>query len=183
MVHGVGGFLDGHPAGLDLLFGGAAKGQAGGQQPAGGEGGVQVAAFLAAPDELKHPAQDWSVPTGILFGADRGQVPDKGVAGGHLPPGVEQPDQRDGGGSLIEPSAVERRREFHGGPLEDRVEQRLAGREVGVDGLPANPCAPGDVFDAGPRVLVQDLGGGLQDRGDAVPGVGALPPTPSLRLR
>src|SRR5215468_11609606 len=57
VVHGVGGFLGGHPAGLDLFFGGAAKGQAGGQQPAGGQGGVQVAAFLAAPDELQHPAE------------------------------------------------------------------------------------------------------------------------------
>src|SRR5262249_53738527 len=79
VVHGVGGFLGGHPAGLDLFFGGAAKGQAGGQQPAGGQGGVQVAAFLAAPDELQHPAEDEGVPAGILLRGDRGQMPHEGV--------------------------------------------------------------------------------------------------------
>src|SRR5262249_810677 len=54
VVHGVGGFLGGHPAGLDLFFGGAAKGQAGGQQPAGGQGGRQGRPVLAPPDELPH---------------------------------------------------------------------------------------------------------------------------------
>jgi hypothetical protein len=54
---------------------------------------------------------------------------------------------------------------------------------VGVDGLPADPGGPGDLFDAGPGVGVQGLGGGLQDRGDAVPGVGPLLPAPGLRLR
>lgn len=31
LVHGVGGFVDGHLPGFDLIFGGAAEGQAGGQ--------------------------------------------------------------------------------------------------------------------------------------------------------
>ena len=117
--------------------GGAAKGQAGGQQPAGEQGGVQVAAFLAAPDEFYHPVEDWGVSAGILFRADPGQVPVERVAGGHLPPGVEQPDQRDSGRQAVKPGGVERRRGLRGGPLDDRVEQRLAAREVGVDGLPA----------------------------------------------
>src|SRR5262249_44688298 len=97
VVHGVDGVLGGHSAGLYLLLGGAPDGQAGTQQPAGGQGSVQVAAFLAAPDELKQPAEDRSVPGGILFLADRGQMPDKWVARSHLPPRVEQPDQRCGG--------------------------------------------------------------------------------------
>jgi len=180
VVHGVGGFLGGHPAGLDLLFGGAAKGQARGQQPAGGQGGVQVAAFLAAPDELQHPAEDRGVPAGILLRADRRKVPHERVPGGHLPSGVKQPDQRDSGRSLVEPGGVERSGDLRCGPFDDRVEQRLAGREVGVDGLPADPGRPGDVFDAGPGVGVQGLGGGLQDRGDAAPGVGPLPSAPGL---
>ena len=121
------------------------------------------------------------MPAGVLLRADGGQVPEEWVAGGHLPPGVEQPDQRDGGGSLVEPGGVERRGDLRGGPFDDRVEQRLAGREVGVDGLPADPGGPGDVFDAGPGVGVQGLGGSLQDRGNAVPGLGPLPPAPGLR--
>ena len=183
MVHGVGGFLDGHPAGLDFLAGGAAEGQAGGQQPAGRQGGIEVAAFLAALDELEHPVEDWSVPAGVLLQADRGQVPCERVSGGYLPSGVEQPDQRDGGGSFVEPGGVEGRSEFCGGPFHDGAEQRLAGREVRVNGLPADPSGPGDVFDAGLGVGVQGVGGGLQDRGDAVPGFGSLPPSPGLRLR
>ena len=54
---------------------------------------------------------------------------------------------------------------------------------MGVDGLPADPGGAGDVLDAGTGVGVQGLGGGLQDRGDAVPGIGSLPPAPGLRLR
>jgi len=133
------------------------------------------------PGKLEHPAEDRGVPAGILLRADRGQVPRERVAGGHLPPGVEQPDQRDGGGSLVEPGGVERRGELCDGSFHDRVEQCLAGREVGVDGLPADPGGPGDVFDAGPGVGVQGLGGSLQDRGNAVPGLGPLPPAPGLR--
>lgn len=123
------------------------------------------------------------MPAGVLLRADRGQVPHERVAGGYLPPGVEQPDQRDGGGSLVEPGGVEGRRDLRGSPLDDRVEQRLAGRKMGVDGLPADPGGPGDVFDAGPVVLAQRLGCGLQDRGDAVPGLGSLPSAPGLRPR
>jgi len=166
-----------------LSSSGAAKGQAAGQQPARGQGGVQVAAVLAPPDELKQPAEDRGVPTGVLLRADGGQVPHERVACGHLPPGVEQPDQRDGGGSLVEPGGIERRSELRRGPFHDGAEQRLAGREVGVNGLPADPSGPGDVFDAGLGVGVQGVGGGLQDRGDAVPGFGSLPPSPGLRLR
>ena len=123
------------------------------------------------------------MPAGILLGADRRQVPDKGVTGGHLPPGLEQPDQRDSGGSLVQPGCVERGGEFRGGLFDDRAEQCFARREVRVDGLPADSGGPGDVFNAGPGVLGQGLGCGLQDRGNAVPGVGPLPPAPGLRLR
>ena len=123
------------------------------------------------------------MPAGILLRADRGQVPHERVAGGHLPPGVEQPDQRGSGGSLVEPGGVERRGELRGGLFDDRAEQRLARREVCVDGLPADSGGPGDVFNAGPGVLGQGLGCGLQDRGNAVPGVGPLPSAPGLRLR
>jgi hypothetical protein len=54
---------------------------------------------------------------------------------------------------------------------------------VGVDGLPADAGRAGDVFDAGAGVGVQGFGGGLQDRGDALAGVGPLPSAPGLRLR
>jgi hypothetical protein len=53
---------------------------------------------------------------------------------------------------------------------------------VGVDGLAADPGGRGNVLHAGPGVRVQGLGGGLQDRGDAVPGVGPLPSAPGLRV-
>ena len=55
--HRLGGFLDGHPPGLDRFTGGPAQREAGGQQP-GGQGGVDVAAVLAALDELEHPLED-----------------------------------------------------------------------------------------------------------------------------
>jgi hypothetical protein len=54
---------------------------------------------------------------------------------------------------------------------------------MGVNGLPADPGGAGDVFDAGTGVRVQGVGGGLQDRGDALAGVGPLPSSPGLRLR
>ena len=122
------------------------------------------------------------MPAGILPPADRGQVPDQWVTGGHLPPGVEQTDQCDSGWQVFQSGAVERGGDLCGDPLDDGVEQRFASREVGVDGLPADTGGPGDVFDAGPGVLVQDLGCGLQDRSDAVPGFGPLPSAPGLRL-
>jgi len=109
-------------------------------------------------------------------------VPDQWVTGGHLPPGVEQTDQCDSGWQVFQSGAVERGGDLCGGPLDDGVEQRFAGREVGVDGLPADTGGPGDVFDAGPGVLVQGLGCGLQDRSDAVPGFGPLPSAAGLRL-
>ncbi len=62
MVHGAAGFLDGHPPGLDLVFGGAAQGQAGGEQPGGRERAGEVAAVLAALDDLEQPVQDRAVP-------------------------------------------------------------------------------------------------------------------------
>jgi len=182
-VHGIGGVLDGHPPGFHLFLGGPAQGQAGGQQPAGGEGGVEFAALLRAADQFEHPAEDRGVAAGVLFGADSGKVPDERVTGGHLPPGLQQPDQCHRGRQVFQPGSVEGRGHLRGGLLDDRVEQRLAGGEVGVDGLPADPGGAGDVFDAGTGVGVQGLGGGLQDRGDALPGVGPLPPAPGLRLR
>jgi hypothetical protein len=54
---------------------------------------------------------------------------------------------------------------------------------VGVDGLPADAGRAGDVLDAGPGVRVQRLGGGAQDRGDALAGVGPLPSAPGRQLR
>ncbi len=178
-----GRFLDGHLPGLDFLFGGASEYQAGGEQPFGAQRCVEVAAFLAAPDELQHPAEHRSVPTSVLGRVGRGQVPEERVAGGGLPASVEQPHQRDGGRQLVEPGGVEGRGDLGGGVLDDGVEERLAGGEMGVDGLAADPGGPRDVLDAGPRVRVKGPGRGLQDRGDAVPGVGPLPPAPDLRLR
>lgn len=183
MVHGVGGVFDGHPPGFHLVLGGAAEGQAGGQQPAGGQGGIEVAAFLSLPDQLKHSVEDRGVAAGILLPAHCRKVPDEPVAGGRPPPGLQQSGQRHRWRQVIEPGGVEGRGHLRGGPLDDRVEQRFAGREVGVDGLSADPGGAGDVFDAGTRVRVQGLDGGRQDRGDALPGVGPLPPAPGLRLR
>ena len=100
VVHGVAGVFDGHPPGFHLLFRGAAEGQAGGQQPAGRQGGVEIATFLPSPDQLEHPVEDWGVPAGILLGAYCRQMPDEGVAGGDLPAGVEQPDQWGSRGAL-----------------------------------------------------------------------------------
>ena len=82
-----------------------AEGQAGGQQPAGRQGAVEVAAFLPAPDDLEQPVEDRAVPAGVLVRADRGQVPEERVAGGHLPAGVQQPDQRPAGGASSSPAA------------------------------------------------------------------------------
>jgi hypothetical protein len=182
VVHSVAGIFDGHPPRFDLLFGGAAEGQAGGQQPAGRQGAVKVAAFLPAPDELEHPVENRGVPAGILLGAYCWQVPDEGVAGGHLPARLDQPDQRGSGGQVVQPGGVEGRRHLRGGVLDDGIEQRLPGWEVGIDGLPADPGGPGDVLHAGAGIRVQGLGGRLQDRGDALPGVGPLPSAPGLRL-
>jgi hypothetical protein len=53
---------------------------------------------------------------------------------------------------------------------------------VGVDGLACDAGGAGDVLDAGTGVGVQGFGGGLQDRGDALAGVGPLPSAPGLRL-
>ena len=183
MVHGAGGILDGHPPGLDFFFSGAAERQAGGQQPAGGQGGVKVTGFLPAADQRKHSVDDRRVAAGILLLAHPGKMPGERVAGGHLPAGLQQPDQRGSGRQVIEPGGVEGGGHLGGCLLDDRAEQRLAGWEVGVDGLPADPGGAGDVLDAGTGVGVQGLGGGLQDRGDAVPGIGSLPPAPGLRLR
>lgn len=77
-MHDCGGFLDGHPPGFHLLLGGAAEGQAGGQQPPGREVGVEVAVFLPAPDEFEHPAEDRGVPAGILLGLTVGRYQIKG---------------------------------------------------------------------------------------------------------
>lgn len=110
-------------------------------------------------------------------------MPGQRVAGGRLPPGLQQPDQRRGGWQVIEPGGVEGRGDLRTGPFDDGVEQRLAGGEMGVDGLPADTGGAGNVFDTGTGVRVQRLGGGLQDRGDALAGIGPLPSAPSRRLR
>ena len=148
----------------------------------GRQGAVEVAGVLAAPDDLEQPVQDRAVPGGVLVRADRRQVPQERIPRRHLPPGIQQPDQRHGRRYLAEPGSVERGRHLGRGPLDDRVQQRLAGREVGVDGLPADPGGPGDVVHARVRPCPQRLGRGAQDRGDALPGVGSLPPAPGLRL-
>jgi hypothetical protein len=57
---------------------------------------VEVTALLSAPDELEHPVQGRRVPAGVLFRRDRGQVPDERIAGGHLPPGLQQVEEPGG---------------------------------------------------------------------------------------
>jgi len=57
-MHRLGGFLDGHPPGPDRFADGPAQREADGQQPGGRQGGVDVAAVLAALDELEHPLED-----------------------------------------------------------------------------------------------------------------------------
>jgi hypothetical protein len=182
-VHGVAGFVDRHPAGFDFLFGGPAESQAGGQQPAGWQGGVEFAAFLSALDQLEQAAEDRRVAAGILLRANGGQVPGERVAGGCLPPSLQQPDQRGGRWQVIGPGGVEGRGHLRGGSFDDGVEQCLTGWEVGVDGLPADAGRAGDVFDAGTGIRIQGLGGSLQNRGDALAGVRPLPSAPGLRLR
>jgi hypothetical protein len=183
VVHGVAGLVDRHPSGLDFVLGGPAESQGRGQQPGGRKGAVEVASFLAASDDLEQPVQDRAVPGGVLVRADGRQVPQERVPRRHLPPGVEQPDQRHGRRYPVEPGSVEGGRHLGCSPLDDRVQQRLAGREVGVDGLAADPGGPCDVIHARVRPRPQRLGRGAQDRGDAVPGVGSLPPAPGLWLR
>jgi hypothetical protein len=182
-VHSASGFVDGHPAGFHFFLGGPAEGKAGRQQPAWGDGGVQITAFLSALDQVEQTADDRRVAAGILLRSDRGQVPRDGVSGGRLPSRLQKPDQRDRRRQVVEPGGVEGRGDLGGGSLDDGVEQRLAGGEVGVDGLPCDAGGAGDVLDAGTGVGVQGLGRGLQDRGDALAGVRPLPSPPGLRLR
>ncbi|HUY50031.1 MAG TPA: hypothetical protein VMV92_30690 [Streptosporangiaceae bacterium] len=54
-MHSAGGAFGGHPPGFDFVFGSAPEGQAGGEEPAGRETAVEVAAFLSAPDDLMQP--------------------------------------------------------------------------------------------------------------------------------
>src|ERR1022692_864385 len=183
-VHGTGGIFDGHPPGFDLVFGSTADGHAGSNEPGGRDTAVEVAAFLPALDDLMQPFHARAVPVEVFVGADRGHIfPEERVAGAHLPAGVEQPDQRLGRRCLLEPGRLERRRHLGCGLLDDGVQQRLAGGEVGVDGLPADPGSPGDVLDARLWLRAQDFGGRLQDRGDVLLGIRPPTPAPGLRFR
>jgi hypothetical protein len=128
VVHGVAGLVGHHPPGLDFVLGGPAEGEGRGQQPGGRQGAVEVAGALAAPEDLEQPVQDRAVPGGVLVRADRRQVPQERIPRRHLPPGIQQPDQRNGRRYLAEPGSVERGRHLGRGPLDDQ--QCLAGREV-----------------------------------------------------
>ena len=123
------------------------------------------------------------MPVAVLARADWGQVPQERVPGGHPPARVQQSGQRDGWRHLVEPGCLERRGYLCGGPLGDRLNESFPGREVGVDGLPGDPGGPGDVLDAGRGIGVQGFRSGPQDRGDALLGVGPLPPAPGCRGR
>jgi hypothetical protein len=181
-MHGAGSFVDAHPARFDFVLGGPAKSQAGCQQPTGRQCGIEVTGFLPALDQVEQTADDRRVAARVLLRGDSGQVPSERVTGSRLPSGLQQPDERGGRRQVIEPGGVEGRGHLRGGSLDDGVEKRLPGGEVGVNGLPCDAGGAGDVLDAGTGVGVQGLGGGLQDRGDALAGVGPLPSAPGLRL-
>jgi hypothetical protein len=135
-----------------------------GPQPAvGREGPVEIAAVLATRDDLAHPVQHRAVPVEVLVSAHRGQMPGEREAGGGLPPGVQQPGQRDGGRRILQPGHAERRSHLGCDLFRRRVQQRFAGRVVGVDGLPAYPGRSGDVLDAGLRVHVEHVNSRLHD--------------------
>jgi hypothetical protein len=69
--------------------------------------GAEVAAGLAAPDDVQYAVQYERVPFGILVGVDGRPEPQEGVAGGYLPVGLQQPGQRLGGWRLVEVQSVE----------------------------------------------------------------------------
>lgn len=84
------------------------------------------------------------------------------------PPGeVDQVEQRVQCRSVVEIETVDRRHRLPGELVDDSVEQYVAGREVGVDGLPGDAGGRCDGFHARVGPLVQQRDGGRQDRGPA----------------
>jgi len=119
----------------------------------------------------------------VFFCAHGGQVPQERVAGARCPAGVEKPDQGLRRRRVIQPGRIARRRHLSCGALDDSMKERVAGREMGVDRLPADPGRPSDVLDARLWLSAERLGCRLQDRGDVLLGVGSPPPSPHLGLR
>jgi hypothetical protein len=124
-VYHAGGVIDGHPSRLDLVFGGTAQREAGGEEPAGWEAALEVATFLPAPDDVIEPVNEGAVPVHVLVRADRGQVPEERIACADRPAGIEEPDQRLDRWRLVKPGRLEGGRHLGGGPLDDGVKQRF----------------------------------------------------------
>ena len=118
----------------------------------------------------------------VFFCANGGQVPLERVAGARCPAGVEKPDQGLPRRRVIEPGRIARRRQLSCGALDDSVKERVAGGEMGVDRLSADPGRPSDVLDARLWLRAERLGCRLQDRGEVLLGVGSPPPSPDLGL-
>jgi len=99
VVYGVGSSVNGHPAGFDFVFGGAAEGKAGRQQPAGRQARVEFAVMLAALDQVEQAAEERGVAVRVLRRGDRVRVLGERVTGSCQPASSRRTSAAAGGRS------------------------------------------------------------------------------------
>ena len=175
--------VDAHPPCLDFVFGSTANGEAGGKEPVGGKARVEVPALLPAPNEVAQAVDNWAMPLEVFFGGHGGQMPQERVTGARCPAGVKKADQGFRRRRAREPSCIACRCHLSCRALDNGIKECLAGREMRVDRLPADPCCPGDVLDARLWLHAERFGCRLQDRGGVLLCVGPPTPSPGLGLR
>src|SRR6266545_740470 len=132
-------------AGVDLLGGTVHQAVEGGHQPGARQVGTELPLVLAAGDEPLDAGHGLVV---VLADADGAEVPLRGgepaaVLVEHPPGRADQAGHGVGGGTAVDRHAVEHRVRLGQRVGEDGLHQLLPGREVAVEGDPADAGAPG----------------------------------------
>ena len=135
----------------------------------GGELAGRLAAFDQRPQRVAEDAAAVRERLGVGGRADLGER----IALGHVQPGGAQPPQGVGGAALVQPARQQRLLALPDGLRLDRGDQRLARREVAVDGRAADARRRRDLRHPDVRVLAQQPRRHLDDAVDVAGGVRA----------
>jgi len=144
-------------------------------QPIGGHLGIELSAALTAADQradgphcrLEPGAQVGAVePPGV----DQQQP---AVAADRLPGSQQDAFQGLGGVALLRTRGFDSSLDFLDRALGQGVEQRLAAGEVVIEGRAGDPRVCGHPFEAHPRLVGEELSGGIEDAIDIPARIGA----------